>query len=195
MKTIRPLRSLALALLALAAALPGAVRAQDTLSATYQFPAANFSNSYIGTLTAPLPQFDPPLGTLTAASFNYEYDFAVSTVWDYGDESYYEISGPLGITNPSQYNLAQPGYNFPVGGPGQGGYDYVLRLQFSPVSAPLADFGLLVGTGNYSIVWNATVSVQEQEAYVSASVNSLKPTSFVTVTYTYTPAPVPEPST
>jgi hypothetical protein len=198
MKTNRLFRPLALALLAVAAALPGAARAQDTLTETYQFPVTNFSAIPLtATLTAPFSQFDPSLGTLTGATFNWEYDLSVHEQWSNNGENYYLFTGPVGINDPNQNTLQTYYYNFIVGGSGGGNNFETERLpNFMPYSVPQY-LGLLQGTGSYSLVWNAGCgpSVGSNGGYAAVLGVSLNSTSFVTVTYTYTPAVVPEPST
>jgi hypothetical protein len=148
-------------------------------------PATTTSVSGVDyTDTSTFPQFNPALGTLTDASFSYNYGAAIDV--EGGGGAVGQISGEL-FANGVDTGIGATGGGFGPGG--------VSALSGS-FTGTYDDPNLTndTGTGSATFAWDTTgdyITIAFGTPTVTLESTSPSP---VSLTYTYTPAAVPEPA-
>jgi hypothetical protein len=147
-------------------------------------PATTSSVSGVNyTDTSTLPQFNPALGTLTDASFSYDYVAAIDVAGSGGAVG--QISGEL-FANGIDTGISATG-----GGFGPGGISDLSGAFSGTYDDP--DLSNDIGTGSTTFAWDTTGDyITIAFGTPTASLEATSP-SPVSVTYTYTAA-VPEPA-
>jgi len=140
-------------------------------------PSANYTD------ISTLPQFNPALGTLTDATFSYNYAAAINVGG--GGGAVGQINGEL-FLDGNDTGLAASG-----GGFGPGGVSAFTGSFSGTYDDP--NLSEDIGSGSTTFAWDTTndyINIVYGAPLVDLEADSPSP---VSVTYTYTAAPVPEP--
>lgn len=150
--------------------------------------SATFTPSLVGTFE----QFDPTLGTLNSARFDYTISFDVTAIASLANETI-QIGGGgqfvLGSTVVYGGGLSGDGSGLAVGDT----ISFSASITSGP-EVPALSFSLVEGTESFSLGWYSTplVLVRQQVE----TLGQIAASGSITVTYDYTPSAsaVPEPS-